>query len=102
MRAFSMPGSTANQEDDARIRMIGRQGQEVVSIAGDQKQFVFASVTKYIDVIRLDRQHLTEFNYLMTFLSQHPRNLGWYIMINEKPHRPGLIWRATKVSISAR
>jgi len=82
--------------------MIGCQSQEVVPIAGDEKQTVVARVTECLGVFGMHRHHLPQFNHLMRFLTQHTGNFSWHVMIEEKLHNPGFIWRATKVSISAR
>ena len=69
--------------------MIGCQCQEVVPVAGYQKQAVFAGVTKRLGVIGIHRQHLSEFGHLMAFLTEDPANFSGHIMIEEELHDPG-------------
>jgi hypothetical protein len=47
----------------------GLPEEEVVSVAGDQKQAMFAGVTEYLDVAGSNRQNLSQFSHLVAFLA---------------------------------
>ena len=49
MSAFNLPTPAANEDDETRIRLFGRQRQEVVPVAGDQHQTAFAGVVEHSD-----------------------------------------------------
>ena len=44
MSAFNVPTPATNEDNDTRVGLFGRQRQEVVPMAGDQHQTVFAGV----------------------------------------------------------
>lgn len=84
--------------------MIGHQREKIVPIAGDNEESAFAGIAQSIKIggsYRKDRSQLRDF---MPLTTQHPGRFRWNIMVEEKPHDLSgpLIWRATKVSISAR
>ena len=68
MSAFSMPAAATNKDNRARIGMIDRQSQEVVSVAAHQKQAVFTGVTERLDVVGLNGQDRSQFRHLVAFL----------------------------------
>jgi hypothetical protein len=44
MSPFNVPTPATNEDNDTRVGLFGRQRQEIVSIAGNQPQNVFAGV----------------------------------------------------------
>jgi hypothetical protein len=54
MSAFNMPIPATNEDNDTRIGLFGRQRQEVVPIAGDQYQTVFAGVIEHLHIAELE------------------------------------------------
>jgi hypothetical protein len=69
MSAFSMPTLATNEDNDPGIGLFGCQRQEVVPIAGDQDQTVFADVIEDLNVGGPNRKDLPKFGRLIAFMA---------------------------------
>ena len=68
MSAFNVPTPATNEDNDTGIGLFGRQRQEVVPIAGDQHQTVFAGVIEHLDIAGPNRKDLPKFGHLIAFM----------------------------------
>jgi hypothetical protein len=95
-----MPTPASNADNDTRSGLFGRQRQEVVPIAGDQHQTVFAGVIephRWLEPLGRPEVRSPD--------SLHAVALGRLrqdVMVGEESHSSEHVWRATKESISAR
>jgi hypothetical protein len=68
MSAFNVPTPATNKDNDTRVGLFGGQRQEVVPIADDQHQTVFAGVIEHLDIAGPNRKDLSKFGHLIAFM----------------------------------
>jgi hypothetical protein len=68
MSTFNMPTPATNEDNDTRIGSFGRQRQEVVPMASDQDQIVFAGIIEYLDIAGPNREDFPNFGHLIAFM----------------------------------
>jgi hypothetical protein len=100
--ALGDPCSSPDQDDQARMLPISREGQEVIAIACHQNRAAPAGVVEHRGVIRGGRELLSQANDLVPRFEKHPRNSVRNVVVQEEPQASGsAIWRAIRWSISA-
>ena len=97
------PRSPSDHDDDAVVRSVARESKKVVSIAGDDDQFVAEGVVENRCVGSLARKHFAHAAHLMSEMFEKVAQILRDVLVKEKVHvSPGDICRATKTSISPR
>ena len=104
MGAFRLPAATADQDDQAGVRMIGRESQKIVPIAGDEEQAASTHMAHHLRIPCGHWQSVAQFGRSVALLTQHLSDIRGDIVIEKEVHETSgrLIWRATKASISPR
>jgi hypothetical protein len=64
-----MPAPATNEDNYPRIGLFGCQRLEVVPIARDQHQTVFADVIEYLNIGGPNRKNLPKFGHLIAFMA---------------------------------
>lgn len=92
------------RDNQPGIRLLCRQREEIVPVAGNHEQVLRRGIRQRLAVLRPDGLNLSEPNDLVVFPAQDARNFLRHVVIEEKSHTAsgGLICRATRASISDR
>lgn len=97
------PGSSPDHDDDAMVRPLSRELEEVISIARDDDHLVMEGVIQNRGVGGCARKHLAHATHLVSKVLEKVTQLLRDIMVQEEVHdSPADICRATKTSISPR
>jgi hypothetical protein len=68
MSTFNMPTPATNEDNDNRMGWFGCQRQEVVPIASDHDQTVFAGIIEHLDIAGPNREDVPKFGHLIAFM----------------------------------
>jgi hypothetical protein len=84
--AFHLPTIATDKDDYAGIRLLQRQLQEVVSVAGNDEQAVGEGVGKRFAVVCSDRQDVPQLYDFVTLPAENAGDFRRHIVVEKKSH----------------